>query len=139
MQSNNCLDNPSTFRLIPSVSVKVQSPRHHSRFTNNLPHQLISLPLNYPFDYSPSYAGLFRSHFLHLLSHPTQIRRQNSRFHTPDFYPIRLELVVPVQHEHVQSSLAAAVSDGLKLDLLRPARWLRRGGEVCLTGLVGVG
>lgn len=69
-------------------------------------------------------------HLLRLLRHISQPSRQKPRPNAPHLHPILLQLVIPVQHQHIQRRLAAAVSDRLKLDVLGPAGRLRRRGEV---------
>lgn len=69
-------------------------------------------------------------HLHSLLTHVSQVRGQEAGPNTPNLDPILLQLVVPVQHQHVESRLAAAVSDRLEVHLLGPAGRLRRGGEV---------
>ena len=78
-------------------------------------------------------------HLLGLLRHVSQVRGQEAGPDTPDLDAVRLQLVVPVQHQHVEGRLAAAVSDGLEAHLLGPAGRLRRGGEVRLRCLGHVG
>jgi hypothetical protein len=74
-------------------------------------------------------------HLLYLLRIVSQIRSQEPGRDTPDLHPILLQLMVPVQHHHVECCLAAAVSNRLKVYLLRPSSWLRRRGEIRLACL----
>ena len=76
---------------------------------------------------------------LGLLRYMSQIRSQEARSHAPDLDPIRFQLVVPVQHHHVQRRFAAAVPDSFKVDFLRPAGGLGRRREVGLAGLRHLG
>ena len=69
---------------------------------------------------------------LRLLRNMPQIRRQETRPDGPDLDAILLQLVIPIQHHHIKRRLAAAIADGLKVDFLRPAGGLRRGGEILL-------
>lgn len=57
---------------------------------------------------------------------------QHARADGPGLDAVGLELVAPVQHQHVERRLAAAVADGLEVDPLRPAGGLRRRREVRL-------
>lgn len=72
------------------------------------------------------------SHLLRFLPHIPQVCSKAPRPDTPDFDPILLQLVVPVQHQHVKSRLAAAIPNRFEVDLLGPASRLRRRGEICL-------
>ena len=78
-------------------------------------------------------------HLLRFLPHIPQVSSKAPRPDTPDFDPILLQFVVPVQHQHVESRLAAAVTNRLEIDLLGPAGRLRRRGEIRLAclGLIG--
>ena len=73
------------------------------------------------------------------LPHITKVCSKEPGRDTPDLDPILLQLVVPVQHQHVKSRLAAAVTNRLELDLLGPAGRLRRRGEISLACLYLVG
>ena len=70
---------------------------------------------------------------------PPQIRRQPPRPHTPNLDPITLQLMIPIQHQHIQRRLTTSVSNSFEIDLFRPAGGEGRGGEVgfCGFGLVG--
>ena len=47
--------------------------------------------------------------------------------------------MIPVQHQHVQRRLAAAVANRFEVQFLRPTRREGRGGEVRFGGLCDVG
>lgn len=111
-------------------SCSVYSPRHDPILADNLPHIGIPLPLHHAPEKPPPNTRMPTAHLLHLGPHVAQIRRQEPRPHAPDPDPVRLELVVPVEHEHVERRLAAAVRDGLEVDRLGPPGRLRRRGEV---------
>lgn len=116
-------------------SCSVRSPRHNPVLANNLPHIGIPLPLHNAPKEPPANTRMPTSHLFHLLLHVAQIRRQEPGPHAPDTDPVRLELVVPVEHEHVERRLAAAVRDGLEVDRFGPPGRLRRRGEVGLARL----
>ncbi len=74
-------------------------------------------------------------HLLRQLGHAPQIRSQEAGPDAPDLDPILLQLVVPVQHQHVERRLAAAVANRVEVHLLGPPGRLRRRGEVGLACL----
>lgn len=71
-----------------------------------------------------------------LFADATQPGGKHTRADGPDLDVVLFQLVVPVEHEHVQGDLAASVGNGLKVDLLGPAggqgrrREIRRGGLI---------
>ncbi len=83
---------------------------------------------------------MLRPHLRRLLRpEPPQIRRQHPWPHTPDFHPVRLQLVVPIHHHHVQRAFRAPVADGFEIQLFGPASGEGWGGEVGFSGLGDVG
>ena len=77
---------------------------------------------------------------LRRVSHSTQVRLQHPRSNTPNLHPIGLQLVLPIQHEHIECALAATVRNGLEICFwFGPASWLWRRGEVLLAGLGDAG
>jgi hypothetical protein len=45
---------------------------------------------------------------------------------TEHYDPVCLQLVVPIQHQHAQCRIAAAIRNCFEVDLLRSACWLQR-------------
>ena len=83
---------------------------------------------------------MLQPHLLCHLPEPAQIRLQHARPNTPHLDPVRLQLVVPIQHQHIQCRLAATISDSFEVELgLGPARGLGWRGKVLLTSLVDGG
>ena len=100
--------------------------------SNNFPHVSISFSFDNPPEYLPTPTRMSRSHFLRLLRNVSQVRGQEPGRHSPDLDPVLLQLVIPVQHEHVECRLTAAVPNRLEIHLLGPPSRLRRRGEVLL-------
>lgn len=79
------------------------------------------------------------THLPNLLSQTTQARRQKSWSSTPDLHPIRLELMIPIQHQDIQCRLTTPIPNGLEINLFRPTRRQPRCREVRFSSLGDMG
>lgn len=60
------------------------------------------------------------AHLRNLVLHVAQVGGDQARLSTDDVRALRLELVIPFEHECVETGLGAAVGDGLEVNLLWP-------------------
>ena len=108
------------------------SPWYESLSANNFPHISIPLPLNDTLKNIPTNTRMPGPHLLRLLPHIPQPRSQEPRTDAENLDSILLQLVIPVDHHHVERRLAAAVRNRFEVYLLGPPGRLRRRGEVVL-------
>jgi hypothetical protein len=134
-----CMETNSTFVHIRMATIytaqPIQSPIgdlpiDNAVLSNDFPNFAIPLSLNHTSKSQTAFARMPQPHLFSHLPRPSQIRLHHPRTNTPDFDPVSLELVVIIQHQHIQRRFAAPVPNGFEGDLLRPPGRLRRGGGV---------
>lgn len=121
---------------VPSLSRLSSStlPGNKAVVIDDFIHIMVSMSLSYADDGLGTQARVtVCAHLLELvLALIPQPRDAEAGADAEDLDAVLLELELPIDHEHAQRSLAAAVADGLELDLLGPAGGLGRRREVAL-------
>ena len=124
----------------PRRSVGTTLQRHKPVLVDDLANLVVTLALNDLLVDDAALAWVTATHLRNLILHVAKIGGEEAGADTEDFDAISLELVVPVNHKHVEGGLGAAVSDGLEIDLLWPAsleRWSWEVGALVGDGHVG--